>query len=244
MQTVFLLATLQAAFLVALLLSKRHRQLPDLMLAAWLTVIGLHTLVYYLSARLGVGDSRVLVLSSGVPFLQGRFLYFYVDSLTGPRARPRPSYAWHLMPFLVFVQLLGWGPFGIPSHSGSRTVHLFDLSLTSNVLLLLSVPVYTVWSLVLLRRFRRRVLDNFSTIDRINLGWLRFIVTGMGLIWTCVIIAFAVRKATGGALPVGHLLLGPVALFVYAIGFFGFKQTTVFSSVLLPEEEPSPSIRD
>ena len=120
MQTVFLLATLQAAFLVALLLSKRHRQLPDLMLAAWLTVIGLHTLVYYLSARLGVGDSRVLVLSSGVPFLQGPFLYFYVDSLTAPRARPRPSYAWHLIPFRVFVgpQLLGWGPFGIPSHSG------------------------------------------------------------------------------------------------------------------------------
>jgi len=249
MQTVLLVASIQAFFLVVLLLSKRERHLSDRVLAGWLGVIGAHTLIYYLFGQIPFRAPWLMNLNAAVPFLQGPFLYFYVDTLTAPRTRVPKSYAWHLLPAAAFVtyQLFVRNPAGAAAHGHQVYVHLFDISTLTNVALLVSVPAYAVVSLLLLRRFRRRARDTFSTLDRINLDWLRYLVGAMVGVWLVILAIFVAMKSTDRGTGFGHLLLAPVTLFVYVTGFLGFKQTTVFSSVLLttareagrPETAPS-----
>ncbi|MCP4293917.1 MAG: AraC family transcriptional regulator [bacterium] len=248
MQTVLLLASIQAFFLVVLLLTKREQHLSDRVLATWLGIIGCHTLVYYLFAEYQIPLPWILNLNSVVPFLQGPLLYFYVDTLTAPRKRIPRIYGWHLLPAVAFIVFqVFFQTTGLESgHSHSVQVHIFDVSTYANILLLLSVPVYALVCLLLLSRYRRRVFDTFSTLDRINLNWLRYLIGAMLLVWLGTLVFFLQMKLSGTSSSLGHLLLAPVTLFVYVTGFFGFKQTTVFSNVLLkarmeiPESENAP----
>lgn len=241
MQIVLLVASVQAFFLVVLLLTKRERHVSDRVLATWLGVIGFHTLVYSFSGEIFSRLYWIMSVNSAVPFLQGPFLYFYVDALTAPRTRLPKMYVCHLLPAVGFVayQLVVWSPGGVSAHGNHVQVHFFDLSMLANVVLLISVPAYAGVSLHLLRRFRRRTYETFSTLDRINLAWLRYLVGAMVMVWLIILVFFVVMKLMGRGLGVGHLLLAPVTLFVYVTGFFGLKQTTVFSSVLLLAERVS-----
>ena len=88
--TVLFLGVAQAAFLVALIASKRGKSLADGVLAVWVSVLGLHHLLYALHQSGVQLPSPALNLNAGVPLLQGPFLYLYVDTLTSGRRRMRP----------------------------------------------------------------------------------------------------------------------------------------------------------
>ena len=239
MQTVLLLASIQAFFLVALLLSKRNKNLSDNVLGGWLGLIGAHTLILYCFAEFQLYNTRLLSFNSGVPFLQGPFLFYYVDTLTSSRIGLKKSYAWHLIPYVAFVtyQLFFQNPVTVTPHDQHVDIQLFDVSFLSNLVLLLSVPFYGAWSLLLLKNYRQRMLNTFSTTDRINLNWLRYLVTAMFLVWLAVLVFVVIQKLTGANSDsgVGHLIFAPISLFVYATGYFGFKQTTIFSNVPEPD---------
>ncbi len=242
MQTVLLLASIQALFLSALLFSKRNKHISDKVLGTWLGLIGTHTLIYFCFGKFQFQNAHILFFNAGVPFLQGPFLFFYVDTLTAPHARLKRSYLWHLLPFALFVgnQLFIQNPLHLSPHAHRVNVHLFNVSMLSNAVLLLSVPAYATWSLLLLRNFRKRMLNTFSSIDRINLNWLRYLVTAMVIVWLTILVFFIRMKLSGSAQASGvsHLILAPVALFVYATGYFGFKQTAIFSDLLMRSDEP------
>lgn len=78
---------------------------------------------------------------------------------------------------------------------------------------------YTLATFGVLGRYRRRLEENFSTLDRINLGWLRHILVGAMVIWAVAIVNFVLIE-------LGFRLLGtdsslaPLVLvvFIYTIG--------------------------
>ncbi len=242
MLSVLLLASIQAFFLVALLTAKRQQQLSDRVLAIWLGCIGAHTLLYFLHGRFGLSDPRLMLLSAGVPFLQGPFLYYYVDTLTAPCARIRPSYALHFLPFIAF-EVYGfflWESAKVGAHPHHINVGLFEISTLSNVVLLLSVPAYSLASLWRLRMYRREIYATFSTVDHINLNWLRYLISAMVLVWLAVVtVVFSQQAGFFRFAGLDHFVLAPVALFVYATGYFGFRQTTIFSAIPVVSFEPN-----
>ena len=232
MSTILVVATVQSWFLAALVAGRRDRRLSDDVLVVWLTLMGLHTGLYYLLHRAELSLPWVSALNSAFPFLQGPLLYFYVDTLTGSRRRPRASYAWHILPATAFV---GYGAWFLSSPAGpaaaTRTVHIFSVSGVFTTVLLLSVPVYIAWSLVLIGAYRRRLTDAVSTSDRIDLGWLRTLVAGLGCVWLVVLGTFVAQTAGGGepGRASTHLVFWAVALFVYAIGYQAYRQRQFIS---------------
>ena len=48
--------------------------------------------------------------------------------------------------------------------------------------------VYVTLSQILLNRHRKNIKDQFSTIEKINLNWLQYIILGICLIWVVVIL--------------------------------------------------------
>jgi AraC-like DNA-binding protein len=127
-------------------------------------------------------------------------------------------------------------------HGQLIAIHIFSLPVFFNIIMLGSVPVYVVWSFLLLKQYRARILNTFSTIDKINLNWLRYLITGLGLVWLIVIGVFVYMKFLGLSQDneVGHFIFLAVTLFVYATGYLGFKQTSVFSDTVVPIAEPAP----
>lgn len=236
MSTILLLASIQALFLAALLFSKKTKHLSDIVLAIWLALIGLHMFIYFSYAKLQLQSTFLINLNAGFPFLQGPFLYFYVNTLTMHKARLKQSYVLHFLPYIIFLiyQLFILNSVSQSPHGHQITIHIFDLLGFFNIILLGSVPVYVVWSFLLLKKYRTRILNTFSAIEKINLNWLRYLITGMGLVWLIVIAVFVYTKYLGlnQAHDVKHLIFVAITLFVYAIGYFGFKQTTVFSDIL------------
>jgi len=228
MNAILVVATVQSWFLAALVARRRDRRLSDTVLAVWLVLMGMHTGLYYVLPRVGTTLPWVSALNSAFPFLQGPMLYFYVDTLTGSRRRLRASYVGHLLPAAAFVAYPWWALPATPigAHGGTRTVHIFSVSSFFTGLLLLSVPVYIVWSLFLIGRYRQRLTRAVSTSDRIDLGWLRTLVAGLGFVWVVVLGTFLARALAGGdsAHAPTHLVFWAVALFVYAIGYQAFRQ--------------------
>ncbi|MBT3604156.1 MAG: helix-turn-helix transcriptional regulator [Candidatus Latescibacteria bacterium] len=241
MTTILLLASIQAFFLASLLFSKRQKQLADKMLGVWLSLIGLHTLIYFVYAKFPIHNPTIMNLNAGFPFLQGPFLYFYVETLTADRARVKRSFGLHLLPCLIFAmyQMLIQNPFGVLPHGQHVSIHLFDLPGIFGGILLASVPAYIVWSWFLLRKYQVRILEAFSAIEEINLNWLRYLLTALGLLWLTVITVFIFMKFSGDPRVFGipHLIFLGITLFVYATGYFGFKQTNIFSNATVIEKQ-------
>ena len=233
MNTVLLLAAIQAFFLAMLLFGKKKKQLSDLILGVWLGLIGLHLSINFVSAS----DHPYLLMlknmNAGFPYLQGPFLFLYVLTLTKQTGKLRRVDYIHFGPFLLYItyQLIRLVGYMNSTQSGFITIYLFDQPELFNIVLLGSVPLYVIWSYLLLNTFRQRILNNYSTVDKINLNWLRYLIYGMGMVWLIVILVYISLKigGVGENHDVRHLIFIAITIFVYAIGYFGLKQTTIFS---------------
>jgi len=222
--TVLFLGAAQAAFLVALVASKKGKTLSDAILGFWLLVLSAHHLLHALFSQ-GVSlAAAALNLNAGVPLLQGPFLYLYVETLTSGRRRLNPWDALHFAPFLgfaVYVTLLL--PPVAPAHPTS--VSVFDLASWFTVALLASVPAYSLAALRRLHRHDLAVLNRHSERRGRDLAWLRRIVLALLMVWGVVILAALFPWAPRSA--VRHQIMGAVTLFIYAIGYFGWRQFAV-----------------
>jgi AraC-like DNA-binding protein len=98
--------------------------------------------------------------------------------------------------------------------------------------MVLSGPVYFVWTIFLLRRYGVRILRKLSDVENVNLYWLRNLVIVFGIIWTSLMIIALVHHAmflfstdfcTNG-------LFASLAVFIVLIGYYGLKQQVIITS--------------
>ncbi len=235
--TILLLGAAQAAFLVALLLGKRGKTLPDGVLATWIAILGAHHLLHALFLQGVAVPSAALNVNAGVPLLQGPLLFLYVDTLTSGRRRLRRSDSLHLVPFVAFAVFVLLLLPRLDTQHGS--VSLFQLSDLITLAILVSVPAYAAAALVHLRRHGRATLERHSERQGRDLSWLRNIVLALLGVWVVVIGITVSTRLAPDLLPhgAGHQVLTAVTLFIYAIGYFGWRQFAVVEAP--PERETS-----
>lgn len=227
MTYILLLAALQAFFLASLLAAKKRKSTADHVLMIWLAGIGIHTAIYFLHFQTGGVAPLVLNLNAGFPFLQGPFLLAYVAALIGMRDRFRGADFLHLLPFVAFIAYLslvfGAGSFRFAQSEQAMNVSIFALAPFFTVLLLLSVPVYIAWSLVLMRN-ASRVLGAPDLPS--GFLWIRACIFGLGLVWLAAMATFVFGNAGGSPHP--HTVFWALTLFVYGLGYLGLTRTSIF----------------
>ncbi len=221
-----------AIFLAILLLSKRNKSWSDKILTGWMFFIGLHLASFYLYYS-GAALTFPTLIGIGGPFplFHGVFLYLYVGSLTNQLPARRWLIGLHLVPILLAYALLG--KFLLLSAEQKMEVFRsrgagFE---TVNTILLAAIVLsgvfYISWSAILLRRHERNIRDQFSALENVNLRWLQVLTYGLGAIW--ILVLFLMQDA---------LIYTGVVIFVFLIGFFGVRQTTVFSHGRVTPPEP------
>ncbi len=220
----YLTGTIISVFLVFILVGKRKKTIADKFLLAWLMVCAVHLLLYYLYITGKIYEyPSLLGINMSLPLFHGPLLFLYTCSLTGKNPLTSKLHLLHALPIvLINIPLISF--FMLPPDQkiaifksqgkGYETFNVIHLAV-----IMISGTMYVLASLLLLRKYRKAIQEEFSTTEKINLMWLRYLIYGVGVIWILVIF---------GKDPI---IFSGVVLFVILLGYFGIRQAGIFSDV-------------
>lgn len=208
-------------FLVVLLVTKKGKTTADRILAIWLVVIGLHLFFVFLSFTDNVLSFPYLLgFNFPLPLLHGPFLYLYTGSVTSQIVDSKHRLV-HFLPFLsAYILLLPF--FLLPLEQRVLVFRNEGMGYEAQMLVLIvlimtSGVVYVALSLWLLRNHKKSVQDQFSSIEKVNLAWLRYLIYGIGIIWLFVLFGNDI------------MIFNAVVVFVFFLGYFGIRQVGIFT---------------
>jgi len=91
---------------------------------------------------------------------------------------------------------------------------------------MIQMIIYLYFSLRLLQLHHWKIKDSFSALEKINLHWLYFLIGGQLVIWPFAFIT----EISGGDSRQWDWVWLLIAIFIYAMGYFGLRQPAIFSS--------------
>lgn len=234
---VFLLGAAQGIFLALLLFNKSGNKIANRFLA--LLMIAYSAFIAEASitrTSIGLQYPHLIALAAGAIFLVGPFHYLYARSLIDPDFRLGRNQLLHFIPFVVFYLVLLF-PFYLQS-STAKIAYLHEIELHGpppilvffGWAILVQGTGYLVAVLLLLKEHRRRIKETFSSLEMINLTWLRnitilsLIVWGLGLVIE-ILQSLNIAPIFDLSVPVA------TALLIYAMGYLGLRQPEIFAAV-------------
>lgn len=192
--------------------------------------------IFFLSIRLTVrflvrseyvsGPGPITTLGLSCELLLGPCLYFYIRSLTQVAQPGRLTFLLHWVPGSIcfLLSLFMYLPIqgGVTSYSNLRAQAPELGFILWHMPFVVSVLSYSAVSLRLLQRHRRQIREQFSSLKRINLTWLSWllvflIVASLGLF---------VQSPEGMSKSVWQSAV--YVLIIYYIGFMGIRQPEIF----------------
>lgn len=225
----YLAAVFLSFFLAFILLTKKGKSQADYILMAWLAVTGFHLTAFYLHLS-GQYQTYPTILGLGIPLplVQGPFLYLYTLRQTSPQNLK--SYQWlHFLPvlgsYLMFSHFF-FLPFEAKVETFLGQGHGFEVQSMINLMAIyISGVVYTILALMRLLKYRRDLVNEFSSTERINFNWLLYLIVWIAIIW---IVIFVSKE--------DKLIFGAAALFILWLGYFGIRQNRVFSHAMVASQ--------
>lgn len=230
---IFVIGGTLAFFFDILLLTKKNKSLPDKILTVWMFILGLHLfLVYFTDTGLDFKYPHLLGIQQPFPFLHCPMFYMYTAALTNHIKKIKIIHLLHLIPFLTFYIYYAELIFAEPEVkirfvkgiiSGEKD---FYIRYSYPVMIIL-VAIYFTFTFLLFRKHKKIIKDYYSySNEKINLNWLKYLLIGMLIVWTVVIIVNFIYYD----IDTGRPIYVSVVLFVMFIGFFGIRQGNIFVS--------------
>lgn len=229
MSALFITACIQAFFFGFLLFTKKNKSLADKVLAAWLVTIGIHLLGAYQFQQGNYLEYPVLWISTTLSFLHAPMFWLYIRTLTTQYSHFRPKYYGHFLPFVVCNALLM--PFYLKDKA--ETIQMFKtgiavipqwMTMALNWFGIVSALFYLLWIGVLLWQHRKNLVQFFSFTEKVDLRWIWFLLGSHVLIWFIVFFAYLLPYKPN----VDVYIFSAVSLFIFGLGYFGYKQQAVF----------------
>ncbi len=234
---IILLGIVQGMFLGVLLVTTRrgnrtaNKLLGILMISFSISISGFFFL--------RIGDLQfvpfLVHLPPSVLFLFGPLFYFYVRSLTRRNFKFRPEHLLHFLPF--FLVLVFRVPYYLvisgtaAQYSNAGVSYIITEGIIILIVQIIHLFIYIHFIRRLLKRHIAVLKKSRSSIDKINLNWINFIIGGFyiifGLMAMFIVFYFfklEIYKYYMSVIPIS------VSIAIYAMGYLGFKQPQIFSS--------------
>lgn len=238
MEIILLIGAAESIFLFLLIVGKKQKQLSDFALGTMFLLfafsIGLTWLELY-NAKNSFPYPAVINLSWLILFLQGPALWLYVKSFTVQKFQLKPIYLLHLIPFLYFIVFHYFDFISLPvaEKIAMAETDVFKAKLSYKISVLaigISTIGYNIWALILIRNYRKKLKLNFSSIERIDLNWLRILVWASIMIYFLNSILFVVDMVFQFATYHYLMLLtySFASIYIFFLGYFGLQQGDVF----------------
>jgi AraC-like DNA-binding protein len=234
-QLIALLGALQGVVLAGALTARRVGKTPNRLLAAFVFALALHLAsVAYYTPPIVAEWPGFFGVAYPLPLTFGPLVYLYARSASDRTRRLNAHDGWHAIPFLVVVAL------SIPVYalSGPEKLRLLQqLEAGERPLMfrlidpikLVSGAGYAVATLLFLRRHRRIVAENYSSLERVSLQWLQWLALAAGAIWLLASgLDLIERLGVVRSLPSDDLIALAITVLIYAIGYQGLRQPEIF----------------
>lgn len=219
---IYIIGIIITSFLSIILSTKKEKSIADKILFLWLCVILVQLILFsIISSKEYLKFPYILGLEIPFPLLHGPLLFLYTLALTSVQFSI-PRILLHFLPFAIGI--ISIIPFLILSLEEKILVYQNEgegfetISTVIFIGIIFSGITYSVLSLRALAIHKKRIKDNFSSIEKINLQWLLRLVFGLSFIW--VLVFFADDK----------IIFSSVVLFVVFIGYYGIKQVGIFTN--------------
>jgi AraC-like DNA-binding protein len=230
-QLAAVVGALQGLLLGGVLVAQRNNRTANRLLAGLMAAftIYLASSVYY-AAGIVYAHPHFFGISYQMPWIFGPLVYLYAVAASDRSWRFERRALLHFVP--VAISLIVAAPYYMMS--GPEKIAAFDQWRAHGLPARLSVLdpfkyvsgiVYSVATVMYLRRHRRRIEDSYSNTVRVNLAWLLWLAAAAGSIWLLATTLRVTDVAT--RLRDEHVTFA-IALLVYSIGYFGLRQPEVF----------------
>ncbi len=220
----FILGISISVFLLFLLLIKKDKSSADKILLIWLVLLSIHQFYHFQFIRGEVNKfPHLLGIDFCMPIIHGVLLYFYAMEITQQQLKNKWKYLLHFIPAISLIL------FAIPFYSLSGAEKIVAMEnggqdylwyvIYQNVVTFLSGVIYSILTLLLIRKHQKNIQEKFSNTDEKELQWLKYLSIGLGIIWFIVIFS---NDTT--------IIFSGVVVFVLFIGFFGINQMNIFQT--------------
>jgi AraC-like DNA-binding protein len=240
---------------LSIMLGKKNKLRADNFLIVYLVFLLVRQIYVYIEVQGLLNESYWMLFGKSRYLLNAPIFFFYVYALTQGQNLSKKWYVIAFIPFIAYTLNFLYHYFwlfersALSIHNGLVYVdgHVSVPWAFFSLIFLLIEPVFIVLSYILLKRYKKRVRDSFSSIDKINLNWLRVIFN----IWfiSAVVLVPISSLTVGGFIGLSvdfmHLLLAVQNVtFLFILGFYGFKQTNIFSDLdLVKSDSIKESVR-
>jgi len=216
---------------IALISLKRSNVVANRILALLLLMfsVGIASAILF-ETRYILNYPHFAEIATPIMFVYPPLFYLYVSILTSKRFNLKRS-LFHFIPFLFCVAYLF--PFYI---KGEEYKILYLMSAFNNppkeylVISFLFIGlelIYITLTLRLVARHAKSIKDSYSSIEKINLAWIRNLVVALILIWVFYVFLELFDSPIQSSLIVAF----SVTIFVYVMGYMGLRQPAVFLEV-------------
>jgi AraC-like DNA-binding protein len=227
MQLLFLASEVLVVFILLIFLSKKNKQAYDILLIIWFLLVLINTQGFNLQSTSAY--YYFIELSSAVVFLHGPVIWFYYYTLTTNKIQFRIHYLLHLLPFTINLLII------LPSLFYQRLTNLSEAE--RNILMvakLISIITYTLITIVHLNWHKKTIKDYFSNTNKKELQWLQLVLYGILFIWILAVLSQVAVHLTFQTITKANediLVNIAVSVLVIIMGYYGFKQGSVFQSI-------------
>lgn len=227
----------QALFSGILTITKKKQGLSDKLLSAWLFLLALEFLTFGIESK--VYPDFLFLTNTFLLFNPA--LYIYTCSLTKPGFKLQWKQLLHLLPYLFF-KITAWI---IKEPQAFETFFSPDSTLWFRILFTVfgvsSWIVYLTLSVLLLKKHRKTVKDEFSTIDTFkSFAWLMFVIVLYVAYCFTVFIWGITNLFYFNTLSLLIFNYSMLLVLVYIFGFYGLKQEVIFNRNSKVESLPKP----
>ena len=199
------LGGLQAILLAFLLFKKKANNLANIVLAILIVLLGFSCLMYsFNNLEFYLKYPHAIRVDWGIPLLFGPLIYLYIIVLIDKKKWSKKDYL-HFFPYLINLFILA--PFFIKSSEEKIAIlDYFTTSITQGTdlyffysfILRLAISVisflYAFESIKILRSYRSRLLNEYSSTEKIKLEWLRTLLYSFMFVSFVFIVASLITK--------------------------------------------------
>ncbi len=239
MKEFFLIGGVQAIFLSLLIITKRDKSLPDFVLTTLLVFSSLPLFYYYVNYESTIAElksfhefpNRFFFINAPIAMFFTPMIYIYVKShfVTSEKFIRRNII--HILPIAVFILLTVL----FVDFDEVKTGGFYHLNPLLRYIFIAFIPLmfvlmlyYTLQSFKLIGIYSKKIKDNYSSLEDVDLNWLRrFLIITTILLILYVPVGFTLIQK-GYLVIVYQMVLALLAGSVFFIAFFGIRQFSVF----------------
>jgi len=173
-------------------------------------------------------------------FLFGPLIFLYVLFQTNTKKKINIYDVFNFIPFLIYLVYLV--PFFLKGYQYqlkyaevflSDKADLFEI--VFELLTTLHVWIYIILSILILNRYQKQIKEDYSTIDKINLNWLKAFLIGMVAVYSAFFIPAVLMIFGFNLRLIVALITTTASLSIYVMSFFVIRQSLVFNKITLNE---------